>query len=69
MTTLKFKTTIKCEGCLQKATNALSPIPEIKHWEVDLNSSDKVLTIESDEDIASKVIDAIENAGFIIENF
>lgn len=67
MKTLKFKTTIKCNGCLGKAEKALSNIPGIKHWDVDLNNPDKILSIETEEDISSRIIEELENQDFEIE--
>lgn len=68
METLKFKTNIKCGGCIAAVTPHLNTIPEIDKWEVDIANPDKILTIESkgviDED---EVVDQLEKAGYKAE--
>lgn len=67
MTTLKFKTTIKCSGCLAKVTPFLNAEPSIEKWEVNIYTPEKTLTVESSEADTAKVIQAVEKAGFQIE--
>lgn len=65
MNTLKFKTNIKCMGCVETIKPQLDKLPEVKKWEVDLESQDKVLTVEAtDEKTGQKVIDALKAAGY-----
>ncbi len=66
METLKFKTNIKCSGCIAKVTPHLNETVGEGKWEVDLNTSAKVLTIASETD-AAKVKEAVENAGYNAE--
>jgi len=40
---MKFKTTINCNGCLEKVTPVLENLPGIESWSVDLNDSEKIL--------------------------
>jgi copper chaperone len=47
METLKFKTTLKCDGCLNKVTPSLNKIGGEGNWNVDLQNTPKVLTITS----------------------
>ena len=47
METLKFKTTLKCDGCLSKVTPSLNKIAGEGNWNVDLQNTPKVLTITS----------------------
>ncbi|GAB2529442.1 heavy-metal-associated domain-containing protein [Rufibacter soli] len=63
MSTQKFKTNIKCGGCISAVTPALDKTPGIYKWEVDTNSPDKVLTIEGDAS-SDTVIKAVEAAGY-----
>jgi copper chaperone len=49
MHTLRFKTNIKCNGCIQTVTPFLSGIKEIKEWTVDLNTPDRILMVEMTE--------------------
>lgn len=66
METLKFKTTIKCSGCIAKVTPHLNETVGEGNWEVDLNNPAKVLTI-ADETDAAKVKEAVEKAGYKAE--
>ena len=67
MKTLKFKTTIKCSGCLAKVTPVLNGENSIEKWNVDIYNPEKILTIETNEETPDKVIGLIEQAGFKIE--
>ena len=68
METLKFKTTIKCTGCLANVTPALNEAVGEDNWEVDIQNPDKVLTIASAEELSeTEVIKAIEGAGYKAE--
>jgi copper chaperone len=68
METLKFKTTIKCSGCIAKATPFLDGTVGKDNWEVDIQNPDKVLTIVRDENLREEeVIKAVQEAGFKAE--
>ena len=67
MKTIKFKTTIKCSGCLAKVTPFLNDDPTIEKWDVNINTPEKTLTVESNNGDTEQVIKAVENAGFQIE--
>jgi hypothetical protein len=68
METLKFKTTIKCSGCIAKATPFLDEKVGRENWEVDVQDPDKVLTVVKDEHVSeSEVIKAVQEAGFKAE--
>ena len=62
MTTLKFKSNIKCAGCLEKVSPVLNAEPMLETWEVDIYTPEKILTINTYEANTEKVIDAIEKA-------
>ncbi|MBS1665368.1 MAG: copper chaperone [Bacteroidetes bacterium] len=65
MKKLKFKTTIKCLGCVAKVTPILDAIIGGQNWEVDLTSPDRILTITAPETLADiEIITAIEKVGF-----
>ena len=68
METIKFKTTIKCSGCLAKVTPFLNEALGEHHWEVDYTNPSKVLTVLGEKDEA-KVVRAVEKAGFKAERF
>jgi len=67
MKTIKFKTTIKCSGCLAKVTPFLNDEPTIEKWDVNIRTSEKTLTVESNNGDTEQVIKAVEKAGFKIE--
>ena len=63
METLKFKTNIKCGGCVATVTPFLDDQKEISSWSVDTNTPDKLLTVEGNmtEEV---VVEALEKAGY-----
>lgn len=66
METIKFKTTIKCSGCIAKATPFLDEALGEDMWEVDTNNPSKILTVVGHTD-HTKVIQAVEKAGYKAE--
>jgi copper chaperone len=66
MEQIKFRTTIKCAGCVAKATPFLNEAAGESNWEVDVNNPSKVLTVVGDKD-SKKIIEAVEKAGFKAE--
>lgn len=66
METLRFKTSLKCGGCVSAITPGLESLKEIEKWSVDLINPDKVLEVEASEDISDKVIDSVKKAGYLI---
>ena len=66
METIQFKTTIKCSGCVAKATPFLNEALGEDNWEVDFTNPSKVLTVVGEKDEA-KVILAVEKAGYKAE--
>ncbi|MBT1699275.1 heavy metal transport/detoxification protein [Fulvivirgaceae bacterium PWU4] len=66
METIKFKTTIKCAGCVANVTPFLNEALGENKWEVDYNNPAKVLTVVGEDDKA-KVIKAVEKAGYKAE--
>lgn len=67
METLKFKTTIKCSGCLATVTPFLNEEKAIEKWDVDINAPGKTLTVETNEPDSERIIQAVKKAGFQIE--
>lgn len=63
---MKFKTNIKCEGCVAKVTPHLNEAVGENNWKVDITDPSKVLTIP--ESISEeKVKDALKKAGYSAE--
>lgn len=67
MEQLKFKTSIKCTGCLNKVTPQLNNTHGIENWEVDLKNPDKVLTVNAQDASEEDVVKAVKKVGFEIE--
>ena len=68
METLKFKTTIKCSGCVAKSTPFLNEVIGQDNWEVDIQDPNKILTVTTKESIHPEaIIMAVENAGYKAE--
>jgi len=67
MSTLQFKTNIKCDGCIRTVTPFLSGIKEIKEWKVDLTSLDRTLTVEGVDMNPTSIIATLAQAGYKAE--
>lgn len=68
METLKFKTNIKCSGCVGKVTPYLNNAAGEDNWAVDLQNPDKILTIVKEKDITEQeIVKAITDAGYKAE--
>jgi copper chaperone len=68
MGTTKFKTTLKCSGCVATVTPFLDAAVGKNNWKVDLNSPSKIMTVEDGND-PQKVVQAMERAGYKAEVF
>jgi len=66
MNTQKFKTNIKCTGCIEKATPVLNQKLGEGKWEVDLMTLNKTLSVTSDLD-EKEVIKIVNESGFTAE--
>lgn len=66
METIKFKTTIKCSGCVAKVTPFLNEALGEGKWEVNLDDPARVLSVTGEKD-ESKVVKALEKAGYKAE--
>lgn len=64
---LKFKTNIKCGGCITTVSPFLNETAGVKHWEVDTVNKDKILTVEVEGISADIVIEKVQKAGFKAE--
>ncbi|MFD2146083.1 heavy-metal-associated domain-containing protein [Mucilaginibacter antarcticus] len=68
METLKFKTNIKCGGCIAAVTPTLNTLDGVAKWDVDTANPDKILTVELNEGLtASEVISALKSKGYNAE--
>jgi len=66
METLKFKTSLKCGGCVNAIKPGLENLDLAGKWTVDLESADKTLQVEAPEEMAEKVMDSVKKAGYLI---
>ena len=66
MNTLKFKTNINCNGCINAVTPYLDKVDGLEKWKVDTEHPDKILTVESAADgpDAAAITAVVEKAGF-----
>lgn len=64
MDTLKFKTNINCSACLNRVTPFLNDEKGIEDWKVDLESDDRVLTVETSQLGTEEIQKTVEKAGF-----
>jgi copper chaperone len=68
MNALKFKTNIKCSGCVAKVTPVLNEVLGEDNWEVDIENPEKTLTVTADDVTEKEVIEAVKEAGFNAES-
>ena len=71
METLKFKTSLKCNGCVNAITPFMNSIEGVESWNADLNSADKIVEVvpgtKANSSLANEVIDKINRAGYKAE--
>jgi copper chaperone len=67
MKELKFKTDINCDGCLATVSPFLVNNEGVQNWEVDLQSKDRVLKVETENLSVEDVQQIINQAGFKAE--
>ena len=66
MKTIRFKTNLKCGGCVKAITPGLESLNIIDTWSVELENPDRVLEIKSPEDVSEQVIESVKKAGYQI---
>jgi copper chaperone len=66
--TLTYKTNIKCNGCIATVTPFFKKNEAIKKWSVDLESPDRVLTIEMENGEIAEIESLIKEAGYEAES-
>ena len=64
---MEFKTNIKCNGCMAKATPILDDKLGKGNWEVDLFTLKKTLTVKGNDKDEKEIISAVNEAGFTAE--
>lgn len=66
METIKFKTTIKCSGCVANVTPFLDEALGEGNWKVDTTDPSKILTVTG-ETSEAKIKEAVTKAGYKAE--
>ncbi len=67
MKTLKFKTNIKCGGCVATITPFLNNEKGVARWSVDTTSPQKILTVETAGLSAGEIVGILKKAGYQAE--
>jgi len=71
MKTLRFKTNLKCAGCMYAIKPYMDEIEGIESWEVDLNNPDKIVEVRTEsadpEQIRKAIEKGISEAGYTAE--
>ena len=65
MKTMKFRTNLQCGSCVRGVTSSLDGHRGIHHWQVDLESDARILTVQADDALTeAEVAAAVADAGF-----
>ena len=65
--TLRFKTNIKCGGCIAQVSPALNEAEGISHWEVDTADKNLILTVKSEGISQDDIVKVVRKAGYTID--
>jgi copper chaperone CopZ len=65
--TFNFRTDIQCHGCAGHVATALESVEGIGHWDIDLDSKDRVLSVLSEGVTPEEIIKTVQEAGYQIE--
>lgn len=64
MQTLRFKTSLKCNGCKNNLQPYLDSIKEVISWNIDLNSPDKILEVNIENISIEQFLEKIRPSGY-----
>jgi copper chaperone len=71
MKKLKFKSSLKCNGCVNAIKPFMDSVEEISSWNVDLDSSEKIIEVNTNNqnisDLEEKLSKEITKIGYTIE--
>jgi copper chaperone len=67
MQTMKFKTSLKCEGCVESISEDLNSVKGIISWQVDLDDPDRTLEVITDTASEAEIIETVKRNGYRIE--
>ena len=66
MKTLKFKTSAKCQGCVQSLSTKLNETIKDGTWNFDVSVSPSILTVKTENLMKEDIISIVEKAGYRI---
>ncbi len=64
METFKFKTNVKCGGCIATVTPHLNQVKGLIKWSVDIADPQKIMTVETYEISPDVIIKTLKTAGY-----
>ncbi|MDD4009829.1 MAG: heavy-metal-associated domain-containing protein [Fermentimonas sp.] len=67
MKTMKFKTNINCSNCVAKVTPFLDKKVGKEFWNVDIESPDKILSVDTDDLTEEDIVKTVKRTGFEAE--
>lgn len=67
MKEMRFKTNMMCDGCIAKVGPQLDKLDNIENWSVDLQSPDKILTVNTENLQPEEILETVRKTGYIIE--
>lgn len=67
MKTTEFKTSLKCNGCIERITPGMNSLEGIVNWDVDLTKPVKILKVESMKDYEPEIISILKEKGYTCE--
>ena len=67
MKTMKFKTNINCSNCVAKVTPFLDKKVGKEFWNVDIESPDKILSVDTDDLAEEDIVKTVKRTGFEAE--
>lgn len=70
MKTLRFKSNLKCSGCINAIKPGMDNIKDLKRWRVFLDVSDKIIEAETEgneSETANQILTVVTEAGYKIE--
>lgn len=67
MKIIKFKTNINCGGCVSGVAPFLDGSEKISNWQVDTESSDKILSVAGEQIEPHQIKELVRKAGFQAE--
>jgi copper chaperone len=66
MESIKFKTDIKCMGCVAQVAPHLNETIGQENWEMDITNPSKILTVRGESN-ENRIKEALQKAGFKAE--